>query len=116
MFFSLSQLATAVCENFQEKGAVVPSQLRHGVFAVGALDNIDHNPSSTTAKGSFHGTGVSLFQFPTSSKLGDKQNDIRLPLPDSKKNHRLPDSYTTVSAVVLKVAKVSVPQLRRRAG
>ena len=61
-----SQLATAVCENFQDKGTVVPAQLRHGLFTVGAFDNLDHNPSSTTAKGSFHGTGISLFQFPTS--------------------------------------------------
>ena len=26
------------------------------------LDNIDHNPSSATAKDSFHGTGTSLMQ------------------------------------------------------
>lgn len=42
-----SQLTTAVSENFQEKVAVVPAQLRYSVFTIGALDNIDHNPSST---------------------------------------------------------------------
>lgn len=68
-----SLLATAVCENFQEKGVVVPTQMRCGLFTAGALD---HNPSSTTAKGSFHGTGISMFQFPTSSNLGEKQNRI----------------------------------------
>jgi len=57
-----SQLATAICENFQEKSVVVPANLQRGLFTVGALDNLDHNPSSTTAKGSFHGTGISLFQ------------------------------------------------------
>ena len=31
------------------------------------MDNIDHNPSSTTARDSFHGTGISLFQ-PISTK------------------------------------------------
>ena len=59
-----SWLATAVCESFQKKGVVVPTQLRRGLFTAGALDNLDHNPSSTTARGSFHGTRISLFQFP----------------------------------------------------
>ncbi len=34
------------------------------LFTVGALDNSDHNPNSTTAVKSFYGTGISLFQFP----------------------------------------------------
>ena len=105
------KLATAVCEDFRDKGVVVPAQLRCGVFTAGALDNLDHNPSSTTAEGSFHGTGISLFQFPTSSNLGEKQNDITLPSADTKKNHQLPDSFTTVPAMVLKTANVAVPQL-----
>ncbi len=105
------KLATAVCEDFRDKGVVVPAQLRCGVFTAGALDNLDHNPSSTTAKDSFHGTGISLFQFPTSSNLGEKQNDITLPSADTKKNHQLPDSFTTVPAVVLKTANVAVPPL-----
>ena len=68
-----SQLTTAVCEDYKEKGVVVPAKLRKGLFTAGALDNIDHNPSSTTAKGSFHGMGISLFQFPTFSNLGEVQ-------------------------------------------
>ena len=43
---------------------MVPTQLRHGLFTAGALDNLDHNPSSTTAKDSFHGTGISFFSTP----------------------------------------------------
>ena len=62
---------------------MVPTQLQCGLFCAGALDNLDHNPTSTTAKDSFHGTGISLFQFPTSSSLGEKQNDIKLPLADT---------------------------------
>ena len=38
-----SQLATAVCMDFEEKGVVVPAQLRRGLFTIGALVNIDHN-------------------------------------------------------------------------
>ena len=42
-----------------------PPRLRKQVFTPGALDNIDHNPSATTAKDSFHGTAVSVVQHPT---------------------------------------------------
>ena len=55
-----NQIAFTVCEDFKKKGVVCPAQLRKGLFTVGALDNIDHNPSSTTAKDSFHGTGTEL--------------------------------------------------------
>ena len=34
------------------------------IFTTATVDNIDHNPSSMTATGSFHGTGISLFQHP----------------------------------------------------
>ena len=60
-----NQLATAVCQDIEKKGVVCPSQLHKGLFTVGAIDNLDHNPSSTTAKGSVHDTGISLFQSPT---------------------------------------------------
>ena len=63
-------IATAVCQRFEEDGVVVPACLRKGLFTVGALDNIDHNPSSTTAVNAFHGTGTSLFQFPTEADPG----------------------------------------------
>ena len=72
-----NQLANAVCDDNPSKGAVVPAQLRSGLFTVGALDNLDHNPTSSTVKGSFHGTGISLFQFPTAENPGIKQTDIR---------------------------------------
>ena len=41
----------------------MPDKLeKKNVFTIGAVDNIDHNPSSGTSKGSFHGTGISIFQ------------------------------------------------------
>ncbi len=49
----------------RKKGAVCPPQLQLGLFAVSTVNNLDHNASSTTATGSFHGTGISLFQYPT---------------------------------------------------
>ena len=35
-----------------------------------SLDNLDHNPSSITSTDYFHGTGISLFQFPTTCDEG----------------------------------------------
>ena len=58
-------LATAICKQFEDEGVVCPAKLRKGLFVVGALDNLDYNPSSTTAQDSFHGTGTSVFQFLT---------------------------------------------------
>ena len=104
-----NQLATSVCERTKEIGIVCPIQLRHGLFTVGALDNIDHNPSSTTAKYFFHGTGISLFQFPSESNMGRIQTKIQLSKNQSK-NLQLPETYTTVPAVALKKESVSVPK------
>ena len=54
-------IATSTCERFKEDGVVSPACLQKGLFIVGALDNLDHNLSSTTSQSSFHGTGISLF-------------------------------------------------------
>ena len=86
---------------------MVPAQLKKGLFTVGALDNLDHNPSSTTTVGSFHGTGISLFQFPTLSNLGEKQREMSLSMAINK-NHQLPEIFTTVPTVALKTTDVSV--------
>lgn len=65
-----NQITTSLCNSPNEIGLVCLHQLHHGLFTVGALDNLDHNPSSTTSKDSFHGTGISLFQFPTTCNEG----------------------------------------------
>ena len=103
-----NQIASSLCEHANEIGLVCPSQLSHGIFTVGALDNLDHNPSSTTAKDSFHGTGISLFQFPTELSTGSPQV---VKLSTTSKCKQLPDSYTTVPAVVLKKENVTVPDI-----
>ena len=50
---------------------VCPPKLRRGLFTTSAVDNIDHNPSSSTARGAFHGTGISLFQHPSKDVSGE---------------------------------------------
>ena len=41
---------------------------RKGLFTVGALDNLDHNPSATTSQSSFHGTGNQSLSITNESK------------------------------------------------
>ncbi len=52
--------AYSLCAQCQANDIVCPSHLRKGLFVVVAMDNIDHDPSSTTAPSSSHGTGISL--------------------------------------------------------
>ena len=59
-----TQLGEAVVERYLDEGVVCPPLLQGKVFTTAAVDNIDHNPSSTTSKSSFHGTGISIFQHP----------------------------------------------------
>ena len=74
---------------------VCPSHLRTGLFIVGAMDNIDHDPSSTTAQSSFHGIGISLTQFPTADNMGTAIEPVATV---ATKGHTLPHSYTIVPA------------------
>ena len=87
--------------------------LKSNVFTTAAIDNKDHNPSSTTAEGSFHGTGISLFQHPTMKNPGverdiGKTNSLKRkllqlpalyanvsPISDFKKEPEIPDYSTT---------------------
>ena len=42
------QLGEAVVNRVAVEGLVCPSVLQNGIFTTAAVDNIDHNPSSTT--------------------------------------------------------------------
>ncbi len=52
-----------VIDYYNESGIICPPHLPKHQFVTCAVDNIDHNPSSNTSKGSFHGTGNSSFIF-----------------------------------------------------
>ena len=89
-------VAYSMCQQFQGDNVVCPSQLCKGLFVAGALDNIDHNPSSTTAQSSFHGTGISIIQFPTHDNIGICREPLTLAKESTEKEPQLPPSYTTV--------------------
>ena len=97
-----------MCERFQDDGVVCPAQLRTGLYTVARVDNLDHNPSSNTAVGSFHGTGISLSQFPIKSNSGLSRAPITLKSSKIKTKHDLPDNYAIVPAVALNYNKVDV--------
>ena len=99
--------ATSISERFEMDGCVVPACLRKGIFTIGALDNIDHNPSSTTAASSFHGTGISVFQLPTTNNPGEER--LPVTLPPQGTGHVLPKEYATVHPVELDPSKAVVP-------
>lgn len=100
-----------VCEQYNRDGVVCPPNLRQGLPTMGAIDNIDHNPSSTTATGSFHGTGISLFQHPSQDNHGHNRREHRiLEQPyTAKKLLELPESYTNVHPLVLTKKDAHVP-------
>ena len=104
-----NSLATAVCRCYEEEQLVCPPNLRTGLFTVGAFDNLDYNPSSTTSMGSFHRGGISIFQFPTTSNSGITRNPVTID-PSQPCKHALPDDYTTIPAVSCDTSKLSVPE------
>ena len=82
------------------------------MFTVGAIDNLDHDPSSTTAQGSFHGTGISLFQFPKQDSGVSQPAVQRINLCSARSastDITLPDTYSSVPPVSIKTSEVNVP-------
>ena len=107
-----TDLGNSICRQCHQDDVVCPPSLRKGLFTSSAVDNIDHNPSSTTAHDSFHGTGVSLFQQPTAQVPGVCRNRVSLDQATStgtKSVSELPESYSQVPPVLLPNKNPSVP-------
>lgn len=62
-----SDITNGICQHFQIEDVVCPSKLRQNLFTTAAVDNIDHNPSSATAKDSFHCTMPTFEEWCTQS-------------------------------------------------
>ena len=96
-----SEMGNNMGERFQAEKVVCPSNLKLKLFTTSAVDNIDHNPSSTTATGSLHGTAISLFQHPTKENQGQERVLVQ-PLPNESTSHGiapLPGQYAEVPPV-----------------
>ena len=98
-----AELGDQICQYYKMEKAVVPPKLKGGLFTTAAVDNIDHNPSSTSAHDSFHGTGISLFQHPGNDFTGASRSIAYTSCGSSKRKMSisLPESYTNVPPVAL---------------
>ena len=65
-----TDMGNTVCKMYESENVVCPPTMHGNLFTTAAVDNIDHNPSSTTAKHSFHGTSISLLPHKTSQDDG----------------------------------------------
>jgi len=97
-----------LCDQYEQDGIILPAYFDKGLFTIGAIDNLDYNPSSTISQSLFHGTGISIFQFPM------KDNPViikaRTLLPDSTdRNYSLTNSHENIPAVALKPSDIAVP-------
>ena len=114
-----TDIANSVCSQFENDGVVCPPKLRGGLFTTAAVDNIDHNPSSTSAHDSFHGTAISLLQHPTSQVPGvDRGINTIQPVSsaskDSRKVTQLPAHFLEVPPAVLRESEPFAPQTEGR--
>ena len=105
-----AEMGNSECQHFHMEQVVCPPIMQGSEFTTAAVDNIDHNPSATTAKDSLHGTGISLVQHPTFADEGvDRGIVIIGGNTGSKTVHQLPHLYTDVPPVTSSVKQSAVP-------
>ena len=114
-FLSVStEITNSVIERYEREGVVCPSKLRGELFTTAAVDNIDHNPSSTSSQSAFHGTAISLVQHPCNSELGTpRDTDVFDPSEPStsKTISHLPSSYSEVTPMALPIGDLNAPEV-----
>ena len=95
-------LGEAALQLFEDEDAIIPGLLRHGLFTIGAKDNVDKNARCTVSKSHYHGTSMSLFQFPSSFNEGfgrNYQKFVKVSSSESKKVRELPYFYANVEEI-----------------
>ena len=102
-------LAHAVCYRYRQEYLVCPATLRKGLFTIGAFDNIDYNPSSSTATGSFHGTGISVFQFSLVENSGESQPSLSFANLTDPPDFSLPENVSVIPVVDCNISNVVIP-------
>jgi hypothetical protein len=106
-----ADMASGICTQFEADKVVCPPNMRHGLFTTGAIDNVDHNPSSATARDSFHGTSISIMQHLTHESSGTKRDTVVInqEIASAKSVPPLPTSYTSVPQAALEKKQFTVP-------
>ena len=108
-------LSNSLCAQFDRDGLVCPTKLKTDVFTAGAVDNIDHNQTARNAMDSFHGTAISMVQFPTQEKPGTDRQPILINNDCINRNalNLLPAEYSEVHPVVLNKTDLLAPKLSK---
>ena len=120
-----AQLWDVTVSKYVEEGVVSPPVLCKGLFTTAVMDNIDHNPSATTATTSFPRTSISMFQHPTKENKGEECHKLKFEPEKVKSVPEIPDSFTNIppasfktknplplnTAVPVQTADVFRPQL-----
>ena len=89
-----TEMGNKVLNSYEEQNLLYPPSLKLNLFTTSALDNIDHNPSSTTSEDSFHGTETSLFQHQDHKDDGlDQVISESAQMKEKKKLSNLPECY-----------------------
>ena len=113
----ITDITNSVIDRHDRDRVVCPSRLRDGIFRAAAVDNVVHNPSSTSSHDSFHGTAISLVQHPTTEKPGtNRATGVFDPGKSSisKKIASLPSYYTEVPPLTLPSSDIVVLNTRAR--
>ena len=106
-----ADLGNTAISHFETIGTVCPPKLNIGVFTTSAVDNMDHDQTATSAPGSFHGTGISLFQHPDTENRDAEQRSFNFTSRSGKKVTKLPENYTLVPAVTVTKSEVPIPEV-----
>jgi len=106
-----TDIANAVIDQYEDEGVVCPTILKEGLFTTENLDNLDHNPTSTSAQSAFHGTVLSMTQHVTNENVGLERHQDRPLLHEgierSKTIKPLMESYCEIPPAVIPLDKPS---------
>ena len=115
-----TDLDTKICQYYDRLNTVCPPQLKKMCITTSAVDNINHQTSATTAKSSFNGTGISVFQHFSDSEqtaemepvmlLEETSTEVATNLP-RKRLPKLPLFYTRVPPVSQGKLSCAVPSI-----
>ena len=107
------ELTPSVIKLFKDSdGKVLPSNVRLGIFSVVIDDNLDENSQSPTSKHNFHGSSISIIQFPTAEKTGTCRKRVpyqELSEVDRKIDTSVVDKYSTIQPVAFSLKNSHYP-------
>ncbi|KAL7373673.1 hypothetical protein ABVT39_012268 [Epinephelus coioides] len=107
----LLQVSADIANGVCLEDVVCPPKMRNGLFTTAVVDNIDHHPSSGTAKDSFHGTGISLIQHPTHECAGS-DHGVLVMNQSTRSIMPLPQAYTNVPPVARMTRQFIAPPVK----